>query len=339
MLEAVEAFADVPPETRERLASLARVEALGADEEVSGFGAALLVEGAASVCATIVDEPVSRAALGTLIPARGTLSEAVALRVVAGQGGARVALWDQAPIDEALRACPWVLEELAARADQLQARAAATMGPLGDLDEPTRDHVLDRFAVRVARAHEAIALGPSPSAGPSAAVKDAGIGVALVCAGSIEVSAGGKAAVLRAGDALLPQEDAHAKAGAQGAILLVADAPTAAELATGPLASILAPRSIPLARGPRAPLRLMPSTRASWPLGRDRRACLSRFVVDLPHELAVTLRAREAEAEPLGLRGDGRAPVGRHAREADAERLPDRPCCRGSSCARARSAS
>ncbi len=237
----MEAFADVPPETRERLASLARVEALGADEEVSGFGAALLIEGAASVCATIVDEPISRAAIGALIPARGTLSEAVALRVVAGQGGARVALWDQAPIDEALRACSWVLEELAARADQLQARAAATMGPLGDLDEPTRDRVLDRLVVQVARAHEALALGPSLGVGSIAAAKDAGFGAALVCAGSIEVSAGGKASVLRAGEALLPQNDAHAKAGAQGAILLVADTSTAADLATGPLASLLTP--------------------------------------------------------------------------------------------------
>jgi len=215
-----------------RLASLARVEALRADEEVSGFGAALLIEGGASVCATIVDEPVARAVVAELIPARGTLPDSVALRVVATQGGARVALWDQAPIDEALHACPWVLEELAARADQLQARAAATMGPLGDLDEPTRDRVLDRLAVRVARAHEPVPLQP----------QEVDRGAVLVCTGSLEMSIGGKAAVLRAGDGLVLQEDAEAKAGAHGAILLVADAPTAAELSAGPLESILAPR-------------------------------------------------------------------------------------------------
>ncbi len=233
-LEAVEAFADVPPETRVRLAALARVEVLGADEEVSAFGAALIVEGGASVCATIVDEPISRAALGALIPARGALSEAVALRVVAGPGGARVALWDQAPIDEALHACPWVLEELMARADQLQARAGATMGPLGELDEPSRDRVLDRLSVRVARAHEAIA-----------AVAGDGAAVALVCVGSVEVSEGGKAVVVRAGEPLFPRDGAlEGKAGAQGAILLVGDAPAAADLAgePPPLGALFTPR-------------------------------------------------------------------------------------------------
>src|SRR5262249_47876839 len=117
-LENVEAFADLPPDARARLASLAQVQVLGADDEVSGFGAALLVEGAASVCATIVDERVSRAEPGELVPMRGTFADAVALRVVAGPAGARVATWDQAVIDEALRSCPWVIEELAARADR-----------------------------------------------------------------------------------------------------------------------------------------------------------------------------------------------------------------------------
>jgi hypothetical protein len=228
-LESVEALSDVPLEARAQLALLARVEVLGADEEVSAFGAALLVEGAASICATIVDEPASRAVPGTLVPTRGTLTEAVALRVVAGPAGARVALWDQAAIEEALRASGRVLDELRARADRLQALAGATMGPLGELDEPTRDRVLGRLVVRVARAGEV--------------VEDAS--AALVCVGSVEVSEAGKPAVVRAGEVLFPRADAHvAKAGVQGAILLVGDAEVAAELAAGPpsLAALFTPR-------------------------------------------------------------------------------------------------
>src|SRR5262249_39393542 len=70
LLDGVELLADLSPEARARLASAATVEVLAADEEVSGFAAALLVEGEASVCATIVDERVSRAERGALVPTR-----------------------------------------------------------------------------------------------------------------------------------------------------------------------------------------------------------------------------------------------------------------------------
>jgi hypothetical protein len=233
VLDGVEAFADVPNETRMRLAALARMEVLGGDDEVSAFGAALIVEGDASVCATIVDEPVSRAAPGTFVPTRGTFAEAVALRVVAGPAGAHVAVWDQAVVDDVRRTCPWVLEELVSRADRLQALAGATMGPLGELDEPTRDRVLARLAVRVARAQETVAVE--------------GAAAALVCVGSVELSpsAAGKPIVVRAGEVLFPRAGVQgARAGAQGALLLVGDALVAAELAAGPppLASLFASR-------------------------------------------------------------------------------------------------
>ncbi len=211
---------------RIKLASLARVEVLGADEEVSAFGAALLVHGEASVCATIVDERISRAEVGTLVPTRGTFAGAVALRVVAGPAGARVAIWDQSVIDDALRSCPWVLEELVARADRLQALAGATMGPLGELDEPTRDRVLERLVVRVALAQEAVSAD--------------GAAAALVCVGSVEVSTAGEPVVVRAGEVLFPRANAEgAKAGAHGAILLVGDAELAA---SPPLSSLFAAR-------------------------------------------------------------------------------------------------
>src|SRR5262249_44047403 len=155
-LEHVEALADVPPEMLARLASLAAVAVLEADDELSGFGAALLMEGAAVVCATIVDEPVSRAAPGTLVPTRGTFGAAMALRVVAGRAGAKIAVWDQAVLEDALHTCPWVSEELTAAADRLQALAGATMGPLGELVEDARDRVVERLAMRVARADDPV---------------------------------------------------------------------------------------------------------------------------------------------------------------------------------------
>ena len=230
-LDGVEAFADVPPETRVRLAALAKVEVLGAEDEVSAFGAALVVDGAASVCATIVDEPISRAGPGTLVPTGGTLSGAVALRVVAGGGGALVAVWDQAAIDETLHACPWVLAELVARADRLQALAGATMGPLGELDEPTRDGLLNRLIVWVARPDEAVATEDAV--------------VALVCVGAVEVQLREETVVVRAGEVLFPRPGASgARAGAQGAILLVGDDQLASDLAAGssPLATLFASR-------------------------------------------------------------------------------------------------
>ncbi len=231
-LESVEALADVPPETRALLASRARVEVLGADDEVSAFGAALVIEGSSSVSATIVDAPVAHAVAGTLVPTRGTFADAVALRVVAGPDGARVALWDQSVLDEALGSCPWVLEELVGRADRLQALAGATMGPLGELDEASRDGVLDKLVVCVLRAGEAV---------------DAeGIAAALVGAGSVELSAAGKSVVVRAGEVLFPRVEAQddAKAGAHGTILLVGDAGFAADLDAGPpsLRSLFAAR-------------------------------------------------------------------------------------------------
>lgn len=225
----VDAFVDLPTEMQERLASLARTETLAADEEVSGFGAALLLDGAASVCATIVDAPACRAIAGTLVPSRGTLGEAVTLRVVAGSRGATIAVWDQAVIEDALRSCPWVLDELVSHADRLQALAGATMGHLGELDEATRNQLLDRLAVRVARAHEPIV--------------DAGaerVDLALVCVGAVEVLDGGEPrpdGAVRPGEALFPRTvlecapaPSAARAGSAGAILLVGDRSIAPEL-------------------------------------------------------------------------------------------------------------
>ena len=228
-LDDVVAFASLTPEVRRRIASLARVEGLAADEEIAGFGAALVIDGSASVCATIVDAPVASAEPRRLVTTRGTLSGGAALRIVAGADGARVATWDASAIEEALGgSAPEVLEELARRADRLQALAGATMGPLQDLDDATRAEILACFSVRVVRPGESLV---------EAAHKLAGLTV--VCVGSVDLAGG--AGVVRAGELLFPRA-AHrdmpaptaARAGLAGAILLVGDRAIADRLASTP---------------------------------------------------------------------------------------------------------
>jgi hypothetical protein len=215
----VEAFADLAPEMRQRVAALARVEVLAGDEEVAGFGGALVIEGDATVRATIDDTDLSPAARGALVTIRGTAAESVALRVVAGAAGARVAVWDGAAIEDALRDCPWVLEELAERADRLQAMAGATMGPLGELDDAARRALLDKLRVRAVKPAE-----PFVAAG---AELDA---VTLVCVGAMEVEDGDEPRLVRSGELLFANAGKNgdpapspARASTSGALLLVGD--------------------------------------------------------------------------------------------------------------------
>lgn len=238
-LEDVDAFVDLSPEMHQRLIELARVEELGADEEVSSFGAALLLLGEAVVCATIVDAPAYRASAGTLVPSRGSMSEAITIRVVADAKGAKVAVWEQAMVDEALKTCPWVLEDLIARADHIQALAGATMGPLGDLDEESRNLLLHRLKVRVLKPAEVIATAGQPTAG-----------VVVVGAGTLDILVGAEppARSLRPGDMLFPRAvlegqpaPCTARAGASGALILTGEGKIAQQLfaSAPPLVSLL----------------------------------------------------------------------------------------------------
>ena len=237
-LDEVDAFVDLPPEMQQRLVALARIEALSADEEVSSFGAALLLAGEASVCATIVDTPACRAVKGTLIPSRGSLAEPVGVRVVAGSQGARVAIWEQPIIEEALASCPWVLDELVSRADRIQALAGATMGPLGEVDEASRGELLDRLTVHFAQPFESLV-----DAG------DATLGIAVVGGGVVELGPNGDvpAKALHPGETLFARAvleglpaPRSAHAGASGALVLIGEAKLAKELMAScpPLAAL-----------------------------------------------------------------------------------------------------
>jgi hypothetical protein len=216
-------LADLPDDVLQMLERVARIEHLSADEEVAQFGAALIIAGSASVCATIVDAPACRVATGTLIPSKGSLDDVIPLRVVAGASGASVAVWDEPTINGALRACPWVMEELVGRADRMQALAGATMGPLGDLDEATRNLLLDKLTVRVAAPSEVLTEeGKAPAS------------VLLVGTGSVDLGAGN---VARSGDILFPRHliegkpaPSSSKSGSTGALLLVGPKHVAQEL-------------------------------------------------------------------------------------------------------------
>jgi hypothetical protein len=213
-LERIDAFADLPHGVQAQLAAAATISELGVDEEVSGFGAALLLSGAAAVCATIADVAALALREAEIAPAMTSHPDGAAIRVVATEPS-RVAVWDRGVLDRALKSCPWVLDDLVSRGDRIAAIAGATMGPLGDLDESSRFMALEHVAVRT--------LGPSEvmiaAGGEVAGLTIVGLGTVLQ-GGDQTFSAGD---VVLAGSVMeggtTPSE---VKAGPQGAIVLQA---------------------------------------------------------------------------------------------------------------------
>ena len=234
----ISAFGDLPSDVHDLLTEVARIEDLSKDEEVSGFGAALVIQGDAVVCATITDTPAHRAPRGSLVPARGSLAEGTALRVVASASDTRVAIWNQAVLDMALKSCPWVLEDLHTLADRLQAFAGVTLGPLGEVDEETRGKVLEKMTVRVVPPLEMIA-----EQGQKLPF------LAIVGAGTVELLKGDRVTGdVGPGDFVFPgvvvrdmPAPTSVRAGSDGAILVVGDQSLASEILTGspPIIGIL----------------------------------------------------------------------------------------------------
>jgi hypothetical protein len=225
-------LSDLPPEQQAALASTARVEQLGQEEEASGFGIALILSGQAAVCAAVNDALASRALGGTIIPnlssldASGAAGEMVRLRVVSQVPATRVALWSRETVESVLRSCPWVHAELIEHGDRLKARAGATMGPLGELDEMSRLQVLESLSVqKLAEGHAFLEKGAGPC------------GIAVVGAGSLEVGEGVAAELLSPGDLLFASRaldgspaPARVAAAEGGALVLVGDRRVAQEL-------------------------------------------------------------------------------------------------------------
>jgi hypothetical protein len=228
LLAACRGLEDLPPETQRELAARARVEVLAPDQEVSGFGLALVTRGKVVVMPTIAEGACGHAARGEPVFSQGTLADGVPLRAVALAEGAEVAVWRPEDFQHVLATCPWVADELRAVGDRFQALAGAAMGPLGDrLDDHMRAMLTDRCEVRVLLQGDVlIEEGKPPS------------GLFIVGGGHLEVLRGDTVErQLAPGDlpfasCLLTHEKASGtvRAAAGGALVLGADRMTAHEL-------------------------------------------------------------------------------------------------------------
>ena len=225
-LDRVDAFADVPGELQKLLAETATIVDLAESEEVKGFETLLVISGVVDVCATIADIAAVMVVEGGLITSRTSLQEVVPIRAVAPTK-AKVATWSREATENALRACPWVLDELVRIGDRYAALVGATMGPIGDLDDESRRQTLDRFRMRALRGGEVLSEKGSDNPG-----------LVVVGAGSLILGEDGSTEeTLSSGDLLFPgtvldgsPSPHRVRASAGGAILLVATRSTTVEL-------------------------------------------------------------------------------------------------------------
>jgi hypothetical protein len=240
LIAACRGLEDLPPETQAELAARGRLETLAPDQEVSGFGLAIVARGDVLVMPTIAEAACGHAERGEPVFARGNLAEGVALRAVALADGAEVAVFKSEDFEHMLETCPWVAEELRTVADRFQALAGAAMGPLGDrLDDNMRGMVTDRCTVRLLGAGEILLEQGKPVGG-----------LQIVGGGKLELVRGGSVTgELVAGDLpFAPDVLSHApatatlRAGPGGALILEADRMTTHELLVSvpPLLELLA---------------------------------------------------------------------------------------------------
>jgi hypothetical protein len=222
----VEAFADLPGELQRLLAKSAEIVDLGESEEVTGFGTLVVVSGVVDVCATIADIAAAMVSVGGLVTTQTSIGEGISLRAVAPTR-AKVAKWTREATEDALRTCPWVLEELVKMGDRFAALVGATMGPIGDLDDESRRQTLDRFRIRTLRAGEVLAEKGAENPG-----------LVVVGAGTLELGDdGAEPQSLTHGDLLFPERvldggtiPYRVRAAEGGAIVLVASRSTTVEL-------------------------------------------------------------------------------------------------------------
>jgi hypothetical protein len=231
-LSEVHGLEDLPEDAQRDLVRSVEIHLLEAEEEVSGFGLALVLEGRVSVMPAVMDVVCVQAGRGDLIFAEGHVEEGVSLKVVAADDGTRVASWPIEQFARAIAPCPWVRDDLRRVGDHLQAMVGAAMGRLGEqLDEQLRSMVLDRCTIKLLLPGELAAEAGKPLTG-----------MTIVGAGRLElVDASGNPLPgdreLGAGDFVFPSEmlraataPATARAARSGALIVFADRKTAHEL-------------------------------------------------------------------------------------------------------------
>jgi hypothetical protein len=149
MLSEVRGLADLPEDTHRVLRQRARIERMGAGEDLSFFAVVLVLEGWVKLMPAIADVSCATASTGEVVFTQGTLADGVALRVVAGQNGTTLATWDRETFAQITDSCPWVADELRMIADGFQALAGTALGPLGErLDDALRKIVTSRCEMR-----------------------------------------------------------------------------------------------------------------------------------------------------------------------------------------------
>ncbi len=225
-LSQVEALADLPDDERESFARAATVQSLAREEEIAGFALALVLEGEVDLAATIVDAPAVRLEAGQMVRARGTIEHVTPVRLVGAADASRVATWDEAAVEAALHACPWVEDELRAAGDRFQAEVGITLGALGErLDWNLRTDLTSRLTLRSLAEHEVYAVLGKPLPG-----------LLIVGAGELELvdeSDQVTGEPLRAGDFVFPTE-----------VLGAAPAPHTVRAAKGGALVLFAPRGV-----------------------------------------------------------------------------------------------
>jgi|GEM_PF-829033 len=227
VLGGYDAFADMPEDELAALEDHAEVQHLARDEESSGFGLALVVDGEVNVAAIVSDIVATRLGPGSVLRNRGTVRGAVDVRLIGASDKAVVATWSEAVIQDALAALPWVEEELCNRADRVHALVGATLGPVGnELDSGLWGELAPHLQVRVLVDGE-----------PLVVEGDLMPGLVIVGTGTLRVMAQDGTKELVAGDivfasALLQGGPAPGtvRAGPDGAVLLWVDRNTTQEL-------------------------------------------------------------------------------------------------------------
>ncbi|MCU0694385.1 MAG: hypothetical protein MUF54_23605, partial [Polyangiaceae bacterium] len=214
-------FSDMPADVRSAFEREATVTRLQTDEEVSGFGLALVMDGELGVLPLIAE--TAAAALGAfdVMRSRGTIDESVGLRLVCMTPEATVATWSEAQVAQALGALPWVEEELREAADRVHAQIAVTLGPFGEtLDASLLHDLFAQLDVRVLLPDEVLLEPGSPHPG----LLIAGVGDLVV------VDADGQSVTFDPGAVVFPgelltggQAPALVRAGQRGATVLQAN--------------------------------------------------------------------------------------------------------------------
>jgi hypothetical protein len=244
LLSEVRGLEDLPDESQAQLVEGAEIHTLAANEEVAGFGLALVLDGAVAVMAEVADVAAAQARRGELVFSQGHLEDGIRMRIVASVNGAQVATWPYQAFSAAITACPWVGDELKNVGDRFQALAGVAMGPMGDqLDDMLRALVVERCEVKRLLPGEIIAHGGKTVPG-----------MVIVGAGRLEVVQGEGLTArvleeLHPGDFLFAPQilqaspaPGTARAGKGGALVLFAERKIAHELLVGvpPLLGIFA---------------------------------------------------------------------------------------------------